>query len=211
MDLDRFTRATATVEDVLPGERAVVAVVNTDAIDRFKTVIDPAGMDRTGFLKNPVVLWEHGKDREAGVCRSVAASGSSPARPSAIILAKTVFGEDDFSDSIFRLYQDGTLKGFSIDGLPDAAKCSPPSAEEVRKRPDLVDCRMVYRRWELLEVLGDGRARQQGRPRPGRVARALGARRGPRRPAAADGFGDAPGRPATARRSQLRRCIRRRS
>ena len=64
--LDFSRAAESEVTDVDAGRRWVVARINTDAVDRFDTVVSPSGMDRTEFLRNPVVLWEHGKDPVRG-------------------------------------------------------------------------------------------------------------------------------------------------
>jgi hypothetical protein len=141
----------AQIADVLPGERAVVAIINTAAVDRFKTVIDPAGIDVKRFVKNPVVLWEHGKDPQRGRVPIARNAWIKVRKAEKDIIAKTIFREDAFSDELFRMYQDGTLKGFSVDGLMVPGACGPPTADEVRKRPELADCKIVYRALDLIE------------------------------------------------------------
>ena len=141
----------AKIDDVVDGERSVVARINTDAIDRFKSVIDPLGADLAAYRKNPVVLWEHGLDVARGnlpVGRNLWIKIDKQART---IVAKTKFAEDEFADGLFRLYQGEFLKGFSIRGNPDPATSLPPSTAEIRKRPELAEARIVYRKWELVE------------------------------------------------------------
>lgn len=150
---ERLIRAyEAKIDDVRPGERSVVAIINTAALDRYKTVIDPSGMQAEAYRKNPVVLWEHGRDPVRGrlpVARNMWIKGRKQERD---VIAKCQFrAGDEFAELLFSMYQDETLKGFSIDGLPDPASCSPPTSDELRKRPDLAECRCVYRSWELLE------------------------------------------------------------
>ena len=52
----------ARVDDVNPKERSVVGKINTAALDRFGTVIDPKGVELSNYNANRVVLWEHGQD-----------------------------------------------------------------------------------------------------------------------------------------------------
>ena len=55
------TRAyTAETNDVDRDARTVVATINTDAVDRYMTVVDPSGAQLENYRKNPVVLFNHG-------------------------------------------------------------------------------------------------------------------------------------------------------
>ena len=49
------------------------------------------------------------------------------------------------------MYRDGTLTGFSIGAQTRHRESSPPTAAELRARPELADCRRVYRSVELCE------------------------------------------------------------
>lgn len=141
----------AKIDDVSDGERSVVAKVNTDAVDRYKTVIDPTGIDLAAYRKNPVVLWCHGFDPVRGRKPVARSAWIKLDRPTRSLVAKSIFLEDDFADGIFRLYQQQALRSFSVNVIPDAPRCSPPSAAEVRARPELAECQLVYRRSELAE------------------------------------------------------------
>lgn len=143
-----ITRAYAAKIDVSDGERAVVARINTDTVDRYRTVIDPAGIDLTAYRTNPVVLWEHGQDvrGRVPVARSAWVKLDKADRS---IVAKSIFADDEFSDGIFRLYQADVLRGFSINGLPK--EYSSPTPDEVKKRPELADASTIYRATELTE------------------------------------------------------------
>lgn len=141
----------AKIDDVSPGERSVVARINTDAVDRYRTVIDPAGADLAAYRRNPVVLWEHGLDRARGTVPVGRALWIKHDKGSRSIVAKTKFAEDEFSDRLFRLFQEEVLRGYSIRGNPDPAATGPPTSAELRKRPDLADARLMYRKWELVE------------------------------------------------------------
>ena len=141
----------AKIDDVVEGERSVVAKITTDAIDRMGEVVMPAGADLKAYRANPVCLWAHNMD---GAAPSIPVGRNLWIKPGAdkrSLIAKTVFGTDDFSDRIFKLYQDGFLRAFSIGFQPDFTKSSPPTPAEVKARPDLAECRCIYRKWELLE------------------------------------------------------------
>lgn len=145
----------AEVTENLSAERAIVAKIGTGDLDRFSTVIDPAGMDLRGFRENPVVLWEHGKDPTRGRL-PIGRNAWIKARKNGNgeLLAKTQFAKDDYSQSLYEMYRDGVLRGWSIHALPDAARCSPPTREERRARPELERCQMMFRGTELTEYSG---------------------------------------------------------
>ena len=151
MPENRITRAYAASKlDVSEGERAVVARINTDEVDRYETVIDPAGIDLKAYRSNPVVLWEHGCD--FGTRGSVPIGRAAWIRydkTDGAVVAKTIFHDDEFSDSIFRLYQAEALRGFSVCVMP--REFGSPTPDEIRARPELAECRCIYRKSELGE------------------------------------------------------------
>lgn len=138
------------LDDAGDGDRPwVVARVNTDALDAFQTVILPDGVDRSEYLRNPVVLWEHGKDPARGR-RPIGRAAWIKHRPERRdLLAKTIFAGDEFSRGIFQLYKEHVLRGWSVNGK--AIDAGPPTAAEVRARPELRDCKTLYRRIRLAE------------------------------------------------------------
>ena len=145
----------ATIEDVSKTDRSIVAKINTGDVDRYRTVIEPNGIDLTAYRKNPCVLWEHGKDPQRGslpIGRNqwIKSGGSG----NGMLIAKTLFGKDEYSQSLFDMYEDGTLRGWSVNILPDNKRCSPPTKEEMRARPELSECTMMYRFGELAEYSG---------------------------------------------------------
>lgn len=148
--MEKLCRAyQAEVRAVDGEERTVTSTVNTASVDRYKTVIAPEGIDLMAYRKNPVVLWEHGKDptrgsKPIGKNLWIRQVGST-------LQAKTVFWDDEYSRSIFDMYKEGMLSGWSINVLPDPDSSSPPTKEELRARPELSECRMVYRKGELAE------------------------------------------------------------
>lgn len=156
----------AKIDDVSQSERSLVARINTAGIDRFKTVIDPKGGRFDNYRKNPVVLWEHGKDPRHftdPIGRNLWIRSSGGERPTEI-LAKTKFLDDDFSRQRYEWYRDGVLNAFSVNILPNEGRCGPPTKDEIRARPELGqewenakgEWRgvIMYREWDLAEYSG---------------------------------------------------------
>jgi hypothetical protein len=142
----------ALIDDVQPGERTVVARINTRAVDRYKSVIEPTGVKLDAYRKNPIVLWEHGDDPVRGRVPIGKNLWIKARRQEGDILAKTKFADDEFSRGLFQLYQDGTLRGFSLNGGSEAtAVKSAPTAAEIRARPELADCARIYRSCDMCE------------------------------------------------------------
>lgn len=143
----------AEIDSVNKTDRSMVARINTAGLDRYKTVIDPKGARLDNYRRNPVVLWEHGKDPRRftdPIGRNVWVRSNGGNQPTEL-LAKTQFLDDDFSRQRFEWYRDGVLNAFSVNILPDEYGSSPPTKEEMRGRPELADCSMVYRAWDLAE------------------------------------------------------------
>jgi len=151
MTLEQRTRSfLAKIDDVNPKERAIVAKINTDSIDRYKTVIMPRGALLDAYRRNPVVLWEHGEDP---------ARGSMPiGRNDWItsndreIKARTIFRDDAYSRELFDCYKEGWLSAWSVRMVNP--EYSAPTPAEIGKRPELKDCRLIFRKWELGEYSG---------------------------------------------------------
>lgn len=143
---------TGEVNDVLPDERAVISVINTRKVDRFKTVIDPRGVRLEGYRKNPVVLWAHGTDP---VRRQVPVGKNQwikyrPGKDD--LIAKTVFARDEFSEGLFRLYQDEILRGWSVQfAPPEKGTYGAPTPDELQRNPDWSGAKAVLRSWDLVE------------------------------------------------------------
>ncbi len=115
--------------------RTVTAVISSAAPDRAGDVIVPAGLrNAEGFLLNPVVLWAHQRTLPpVGTC---VALDVQPTR----VVAVTKFAEGvPLADDVFRLYEQGVLRGWSVGLLP--ARVTPrPGRRGVR-----ID------QWDLLE------------------------------------------------------------
>lgn len=145
-----------SVEKVLPGERSVVARVGSMEIDRYRTCIFPSGMDITTFnQRNPLFMWEHGASK-ARESLPIGRGWALYRKSEDDLIAKCIFRDDDFSNQLFEFYRDGTLTSWSVRVLPKFDVCGPPTYDEIRYRPELSDCNMMYRGSELLEVSAVG-------------------------------------------------------
>lgn len=147
----------AQIDDIIPAKRTLVARINTAAVDRYNTVIDPRGINLKNYLENRVVLWEHGRDpvrgsepigRNSWIKPAIGPNGPE-------LLAKTEFygakDGDEFAERIGNRYLSGDLRGFSINIVPDEARTGPPTHDEVRERPELRGVSTVYRGGDLAE------------------------------------------------------------
>lgn len=146
--VETITRDFEVEFQTLKGERAILARINTDAVDRYKTVIDPLGGDTRNFNKTASVFWEHGKSAERGT-KPIGHGWAKTRRLERDMLAKTKFAKDDFSQGLFELCEDGHLRSWSINAT--VQESSPPTIAEKRARPELEGCDMIYRKWELTE------------------------------------------------------------
>jgi hypothetical protein len=142
----------AVVENVLPGEKSVIARVGSTEIDRYGTVILPSGIDVSVYnQRNPIFLWEHGTSK----IRETLPIGRGWAKyrhTEDDLITKCIFRADPFAQELFEFFKDGTLTGWSVRVLPHMERCGPPTYEEVRSRPELSSCSMMFRSSELLEV-----------------------------------------------------------
>lgn len=108
-------------------------IITTSYPDRAGDVVVPSGLRNVEeFLRNPVVLWAHQRDLPPiGRCLALEVL---PDR----IVAQTQFARGvAFAEDVFKLYQQGILRGWSIGFVPVRAT---PRSQGVR-----------YEEWDLLE------------------------------------------------------------
>lgn len=137
----------ATVGDIDRQARTIVSTINTDAVDRYRTVILPEGGRFDNYRKNPVVLCNHDGYSRLPIGKNLWIKGQKRK-----LLAKTQFlpeGRDETADKVFLLYAEGFLNAWSISF--DEIEAGAPTADELRARPDWAGARCVYRVWDLLE------------------------------------------------------------
>ncbi len=142
---DTIRKSFKAAVEIKDGERAVIATVSTDAIDRDMEVVMPKGVDLAQFRENPVVLWAHDyKQPPIGRCQWIKLS-----KDRRRLIAKTEFNHTPLGEMTYNLYRDGYLKAFSIGFLVKAA--SPPSIKEMEERPELEQCWAIIRESVMLE------------------------------------------------------------
>ena len=137
----------ATVDDVSADQRTVVSKITTEAIDRYKEVVIATGIDLAAYHTNPVVLLNHAS-YDVPIGRNLWIKLTSDKKG---LVAKTQFRDDEDGKAILKLYQEGYMRGFSIGFRPDFDEMGPPKTDEVKARPELAECRCIYRKSELLE------------------------------------------------------------
>jgi Caudovirus prohead serine protease len=140
MPLIRADPSTRTLA-VNPEKFTVRCVITTIEPDRAGDIVIPTGIQNAeDFLLNPVVLWAHNRSQfpPIGVCEWL---DVQPRR----IVAETRFARGvPFAEDVFRLYEQGILRGWSIGFVPRKARRLP--ATDPRLPPALrVD------EWDLLE------------------------------------------------------------
>jgi len=119
----------------------VRSVITTLDPDRAGDIVVPTGLRNADeFLLNPVVLWAHQRAQfpPIGVCEWL---DVQPRR----IVAQTRFARGvPFAEDVFRLYEQGILRGWSIGFVPRKAHRLPPT--DPRTKPGL-----RVETWDLLE------------------------------------------------------------
>jgi hypothetical protein len=134
--------------------RTITCRVGSAALDRYNTVIDPEGVELRDFGRNPVVLWEHGRDPQrgampVGTCTSIGVV-VGPDGPELIARAR-FFEGDEFAERLYQRYLRREMAAWSVNVVPKMEFCSPPTREEIRRRPELASCEMMFRKTSLCE------------------------------------------------------------
>lgn len=137
--LKQFVAKTETDSD----ERTVTAIISTGTVDREKEVLVPKGMDFEAYMKNPVVMWAHDYWGEP-IGRSLWMKKGRKE-----IKAKIKFAETEQAEQVYQLFKGGFMSAFSVGFIP--LKDHKPTEEEIKEKPEWVDVRRVYDKWELLE------------------------------------------------------------
>jgi phage head maturation protease len=119
------------------GQMAIRSVITTGDPDRAGDVIVPTGVRNVEeYLLNPVVLWAHNRSHfpPVGRCEWI---DVQPRR----IVAETRFAQGvAFAEDVFRLYEQGVLRGWSIGFVPRRAFRTPGHPPGLR-----------VEEWDLLE------------------------------------------------------------
>lgn len=120
----------------------VTSVILAASPDRQGQVVKPQGLQNYDeFMENPVVLWAHQRTRfpPIGVCEVL------DIQPEGII-ARTKFAKGiSIAEDIFKLYQQGILKGWSIGFVAHPQPATTYSTYMNRDNDKCVE------KWSLLE------------------------------------------------------------
>jgi len=142
-----------TVHD---GERAVVAKVCVPVVDADGEVVMPQGCDATRFEINPVVFFSHSYKIPALAALPPVGRCVGMKRTSDALICKTVFPErpanhpadkEWLPDTLFSLYQQKVLRGFSV-GFEEIEARAATKGDKERFGPQ---CKTVYSKWRMLE------------------------------------------------------------
>ena len=100
------------IEEILPGERAVIRYVSTRDVDRDKEILLPEGAMLDDFLLAPQVLWGHDYSQPPiGSDEWVRADDYG-------IKVKTIFATTERAQEVWTLIQEGHLRTNSVGFLP---------------------------------------------------------------------------------------------
>src|SRR3954452_7620812 len=115
--------------------RTVTAVISSAAPDRAGDVVVPAGLaNAEEFLLNPVVLWAHQRAMPpVGTCLAL------DVQPGRVVAVTKFAAGVPLAEDVFRLYEQGILRGWSVGLLPRRASPRPG------RRGTRID------EWDLLE------------------------------------------------------------
>jgi HK97 family phage prohead protease len=92
------------------GDREVRVVASTGDVDRTGEMVEPAGIDLSGFLANPIILWQHDPEHPIGNATRAVVQGGK-------LICDIEFapaGTSKKADEICGLVKAGILKGVSI-------------------------------------------------------------------------------------------------
>jgi len=143
--LESFGQSKAS--DINEEERTVTAVISTGSIDRDGEVLDPKGMDKTNFDKNPVIPWSH--NAGSPPIGKALWTRASPSRGPNKIIAKVKFAMTERAEEIWQLFKGGFLVAFSVGFRPLEGRR--PTPDDIKSNPLLAECRFIFTKWELLE------------------------------------------------------------
>lgn len=116
-------------ESIDSEKKVIVHYASTKTVDSYGTVILPDAFDETRFAKNPVVPWVHDY-YSLPVARSMWRKFDEKG-----MLCATEFYPGDFPQEVFRYYELGFLKGWSIgfDWLQAVRRDSKEDGDEYKK------------------------------------------------------------------------------
>ncbi|QEL14838.1 HK97 family phage prohead protease [Limnoglobus roseus] len=130
------------------GKMLIRSVISTIEPDRAGDVVVPKGLKNSEeYLLNPVVLWAHNRSQfpPIGACAWL---DVQPQR----VVAETHFAQKvRFAEDVFRLYEQGVLRGWSIGFVPRKSYRVPTSYGTERAHYPADHFALRIEEWDLLE------------------------------------------------------------
>jgi phage head maturation protease len=134
-----------------PGE--VIAIINTDRVDRDREVVLPSAFQLGDYRRNPIVQYGHARGLPMEGEHGMPVGTNLWIKPTSDghgLIAKTKFDIDDpFAARVYGKVRREVLRSWSVTFIPHES--GPPTAEEIRRRPDWANAKTVYRRVTLVE------------------------------------------------------------
>ena len=137
----------AGLDDLAEATRTAVFKITTDGVDRDGEVVIPSGLDLSDYRKNPVVLAIHDSQKWP-IGRSPWVKSYNRDRE---LRAAVKFAETEQGEEAWQLVRSDMANGASIGFLPDRKSMGPPTAPELKARPDWAGARNVHRGGKLVE------------------------------------------------------------
>ncbi len=152
--MNELFRALETHSEVDKRKGLVRAIVSTDEVDRYRTTFLPSGCDWKAYSAAGMpILFEHGQSPTRGplaVANATSIERSTFRGRQCVVVDARFWDNDPFTKALKHAYEEKLQRGWSIRAIPSVQ--SPPTTEERRAQPELAQCDLIYRKWELLEI-----------------------------------------------------------
>ncbi len=153
-----FTKTFVAMVSPQAGERAVVAVVSSNSVDRDGDSLQPMGCNSSEYEKNPVLLFMHNWGDSGTVAEKLPIGRcESLKRTQDTLIAKFTFpkrpdnhpeNSEWLPDTVFSLFQAGVLNAFSV-GF-QVLESRMPTKRDVELLGDNV--RQIISKWLVFEI-----------------------------------------------------------
>jgi phage head maturation protease len=133
------------------GEGRVTALFTSEDVDGHNTVLLSSGCDYARYLRdNATLTWQHGADHLYGSV-PIAKTESIHPTPKGLV-GVFQFRKDEESQRIYKCYQDGSVRGFSVEFHHKPGGAGRPTSQEVKANPNWKDVDKVIRKWTLYGI-----------------------------------------------------------
>jgi len=151
----RFERSIG-IKSVNVEERSIVHVITDSTIDRSQEIVDPNGVDKRNYDKNPVVLFGHNY-RAMGDQIPIIGRSAWVKQEGESLIAKTIFSDaTPLARDAWALAKEGLMPATSIGFIPtgielaaleDVNDLNPVNRGDFDPKSQV----FIFRKWELLE------------------------------------------------------------